>query len=358
MDRASVRRLRTGIVPGWHVEPLSVGYGSARRTIDAALEALVQGQEVPPLYVRGEWGTGKTHLLSYVRARALSRGVVGGFVSLNGRSLPLNLPQRLYGAITDSLSCKTSLGLREIVLDLLHESQTNIAVGQFLTERFDAPLAEPVRNLMRAVRDHDASALLDVSYWSRLLGEDIRNVAASSKREVAFERLQFLADLFRAAGLGGLVLILDEAETIDQLWNIRSRAVAYNVMWRFTKMRNVWCLFGVTDRFRITVNTDRSNQPTLSLSSRLDDAASSYLKSWAHGKARVLDAPHVDGSHALELARTITALYDRAYGLPSGTEKIASEALAQWRLNPSRNPRRLIRLVVHHCDIAREVLQE
>jgi hypothetical protein len=175
---------------------------------------------------------------------------------------------------------------------------------------------------------------------------------------VALERLQFLADLFNAAGLGGLVLILDEAETIDQLWNIRSRAVAYQVMWRLGTMRNVWCLFGVTERFQATVMSDRSNEPTLSWSSRLDEAASSYLRTWATGKSRVVEAPQIDGANATELARNVATLYNRAYGVPPGPDRIAAEALRQWRSNPGRNPRRLIRLVIHHCDMARGVQQD
>src|SRR2546421_3209624 len=122
-SRAAVRRLRAGIVPFEDLERLSVGYTRVSALVAAKLAALSDGHAAPPLFVKGEWGSGKSHLLSFVTAAAYAKAVPVSSIDLNARSVALNYPQRLYPIIAENLSCGDGgVGLRSIVLRWLEDS--------------------------------------------------------------------------------------------------------------------------------------------------------------------------------------------------------------------------------------------
>src|SRR5262249_44391785 len=92
--------------------------------------------------------------------------------------------------------------------------------------------------------------------WAALLGSDLSWGDYPYQRAKALDRIDVLAAMMRQVGLAGPVVTLDEAETIDQLWNVRSRLVAYEVLGRLTTMPGVWCIVGITQRFARTIQGD------------------------------------------------------------------------------------------------------
>src|ERR1700730_13707120 len=109
LARAAIRRLRTGVVPVWQFDSLSVGYDDIKQRVATALSELEAGT-TPPLFVKGEWGTGKTHLLSFIRAAALVSGFACSRIDLNGWSAALNYPQRLLPFLADDLRFAKTMG--------------------------------------------------------------------------------------------------------------------------------------------------------------------------------------------------------------------------------------------------------
>jgi BREX system ATP-binding protein BrxC/D len=103
-----------------------------------------------------------------------------------------------------------------------------------------------VRTLCDEFQDRGALGLATHAAWTILRGADLSWSDDASKREKALSRIAALARMCHAIGLKGLVLILDEAETIDQLWNIRSRLSAYHVLGRLFEMESLWCVLGST----------------------------------------------------------------------------------------------------------------
>lgn len=87
-----------------------------------------------------------------------------------------------------------------------------------------------------------------------VLGADLASF--DYKRTKTLERIAVLARLLRSIGGSGLVIVLDEAETIDQLWNRFSRTGAYETLGVFCGMEAAWTVFGVTERFHRRVNRD------------------------------------------------------------------------------------------------------
>jgi len=117
------------------------------------------------------------------------------------------------------------------------------------------------------------------------------------------ERVRVLGGLFAAVGLGGLVLVFDEAETIDQLWNIRSRLSAYDVLGRLCQLSSVWCVFGITQRFDRVIKNDVDNNAG-ALSSAAPDGAW-FIRSWSRSQLSSITPPVVDGANARDLANAV-----------------------------------------------------
>jgi hypothetical protein len=351
-SQAAVRRLRAGIVPLEDLESLSVGYGTVSRLVADRLAALSRGQAAHPLFVKGEWGSGKSHLLSFVRAAASAKAVPMSLIDLNARSAALNYPQRLYSILVENLRCGgDALGLRGIVLKWLEDSSSRKRLEIAASKASGSHLSWSVQSLIRRHENGDNVALDDSGDWSVLLGADLRWSNNGYKREQALARVEALAALLHGLGIGGLALVFDEAETIDQLWNVRSRLTAYGVLGRLCTMKAVWSVFGVTKRFDQTIAYDLGRDFSEYLPASL--SARAFLRSWSQGSFEMLEPPEVDSRNARVLARSIARLYGEAYGTDGSGDGLVNQCVATWLQNPGRNPRRLIRLLVHQLDLRR-----
>ncbi len=351
--RASIRRLRTGVVPIWELDRLSVGYATPRAVVASAFEDLAEGRPTPPAFVRGEWGSGKTHFLSFVRSGAASWGVPCAKVDLNARSLPLNYPQRFYAIIAASLSLDEHTGLRSVLASFLRDEPSRRQLRAFAEGPEGGKFRGALRWLCYRV-EHVDGDLDDEWQWQTLLGADIVSMDYSYKRREALGRIAALGRMFEALGLGGLVLLFDEAETIDQLWNVRSRLTAYSVLARLCQLPSVWCVFGITDRFRRTVEQDLA-RGVMSMSFATDEARW-FLRSWDQGRFHIIDPPPVDAPTARELASVVANLYARAYSGAPASRELVESCIREWQGNPGRNLRRLIRLVIHRLDLHRPLI--
>src|SRR2546427_233791 len=148
-SRAAVRRLRAGIVPLEDLESLSVGYGTVSSLVTARLAALSRGKPPQPLFVTGEWGSGKSHLLSFVRAAATAKSVPVSLIDLNARSAALNYPQRLYSILVENLQCGgDTLGLRGIMLKWLEDSASRKRLGEAANKAWGWQLSWSIRSLI------------------------------------------------------------------------------------------------------------------------------------------------------------------------------------------------------------------
>lgn len=334
------------------LERLSVGYESVGQRVTSQLVALSSGEDVPPLFVRGEWGSGKSHFLAYVLMAAYAWRIPASRIELNARSAALNYPQRLYPVIAENLQYgEDLLGLRALLLQWLSEPEVRRDLAAVVEEPSLAELAWPIRMLNWRYENGDRVAFDDYGDWSILLGADLRWADYGYKRDKAMTRLQALGVLFRHLRIGGMVTVFDEVETIDQLSNYRSRLTAYSVLGRLCRMKAAWCILGITDRFDRSVEADCARG--LADSPVASEDARWFLKSWARGALEVFEPPVIDLKLARELAWRVARLYEEAYGTGPTDERVLERCLSDWRSNPSRNPRRLIRLLVYRLDISR-----
>jgi hypothetical protein len=187
------------------------------------------------------------------------------------------------------------------------------------------------------------------SAWRALQGDDISWSDHASKRHKALGRIESLASLCRATGHKGLVLLFDEAETIDQLWNVRSRMSAYSVLGRLSKIQATWSVYGITERFERTVGKDIEYAAGAAL---LDPAAQNFLRQWRDGQFSIVKPPAIDASCARVLADAVASLYTDAYDI-AASDAVVARCLDEWGRNPGRNPRRLVRSLIHELDLIR-----
>lgn len=340
--KAAVRRLRSGVVPSSQLTRLSVGCDDIHAFAERSLLALLNGETVFPTFVSGEWGTGKSHMLSYVRMLAAGTGIVTAAIDLNARVAALNYPQRLLAIVARSLRVGDRVGLREIMTDVLADEGGRRQLAAFIGSKSAGDLGSALSSLLAAAEGNAVIGTLDHPAWRILAGADLSWSDHSSKREKALDRFAVLAALFRALGLGGLVLILDEAETIDQLWNVRSRSSAYATLGRLLREPAIWCVLGTTDRFDRTIERD--------LAVEVGRDAAWFLGIWRRRAEGLTTPPKIDARNGRLLAERICALYEDAYGTVGDIPGLVDGCVTEWARNPVRNPRRLLRSVVSALD--------
>lgn len=349
-DRAAIRRLRRGVVPPTHIRFLSVGGEAMVGEVMRLLRQLRAGT-ADAGFIHGEWGFGKTHVLGLIRHIALDEGCAVAYLNLNGRSAALNHPQRFYHLVAGRIRLgNVPPGLSSLIEACARDPARRDRLERWAGgNRHRGEFAAAISRLLWTWTDlRDAPSYA----WSVLLGTDLAWADYAYKREKALQRLADLGACLAAGGAGGLVLQLDELETMDQLWNVRSRIGAYRVLGRLVATRFVLPFFAVTDRFHRLVEWD------LKFRNLLDDPllpadARTFLVGWQCRDFPTLSPPALTGGLAHALVEKIAELYRVTYG--RGVPPVDREAvIREWMRSPVRSPRTLIRRTIHELDILRD----
>ena len=276
-------------------------------------------------------------------------GVATSLVNLNARGHALNHPQRSYPLLAESLELGRLLGLQRILVAKLADGDGRARLKRFSRYPAAGELKTAIRHLCRS----DGGEVLPVAEhyaWTIILGEDVAWANYAYKRAKALRRIAELGRLFRALGAHGLVLLFDEAETLEQLWNVRSRKGAYHVLGALSRMDHVWCIFAVTGRFDHVLGWDL---PGVLSDYRLSMDARWFLRKWENGELDVVEPPAVDRQTAEIVAGKIAALYARAHAFRVDDSVALRARIGDWLVDPGANPRTLIRLLIDYLDRAR-----
>ena len=244
--REIVDALRRGTVPEQGLAPLAVGLERFEGAIDGELDS-VHGGRAQFKAVRGEYGSGKTFFSRWLEERARGRGFVTAEVQISESETPLHRLQTVYRRLIERLSTADQHGgaFRRVVdgwffaleEDVLAEGEVQESDTQgllrattALMEKRLAPItrvapsfAAALRGYREAVTARDATTAEGLLAW---LGAQ-PNVAASVKRAAglkgdvdhdgALNFLQGLLLVLRDAGFAGLLLVLDEVETLQRV---------------------------------------------------------------------------------------------------------------------------------------------
>ena len=238
--------LRRGTVPQAGLDAFAVGLDRLESTVDQELAAARQGRGVFKA-VRGEYGGGKTFFGRWLQERAKRQGFATAEVQISETETPLHRLETIYRRLVERLSTADSpSGALRSVLDAWFYTleQDVLADGTISETDTDAIVARTndlmEQRLSEVTKQAAAFAAVLRAYRRALLAQDKPlsegliawlsgqpNIAAQVKRAAAikgeidhFGALSFLQGLLvvlRDSGYSGLLLVLDEVETLQRI---------------------------------------------------------------------------------------------------------------------------------------------
>jgi hypothetical protein len=253
--REVVDALRRGTVPANGLDLLAVGLERFTPALDADLDAAAGGGSAFKA-VRGEYGAGKTFVTRYVAERALRRGFAAAEVQISETETPLHKLETVYRRMGEGLQTAAfpPSALRPVLDSWLFTLESDViadepnlaeqradalsaAVDRLLERRLAAvsvrtpAFAQALRAYRSAVMAGDSASADGLAAW--LGGQP--HVAASAKHSAgirgeldhfgAMGFLQGLLAVLRDAGHPGLLLVLDEVETLQRVrGDVRDKA--------------------------------------------------------------------------------------------------------------------------------------
>jgi hypothetical protein len=308
-----------------------------RETLDRELESFKHGRH-QPLVVSGEWGAGKSNLLSYLREYSLQRKIAVAYINLNGRSSAINHPQRFYHRVVADVRIPGFEG--KGILSLLEAMKTPaVQNAVYKWASANTSRSELAKAFYLYVNGQRQWAL------QTILGTDLAWADYAYKKEKAMRRIDDLGRCLRSLGYGGLMIQYDELETVAQLWNVVSRQGAYRVLHTLSNLKNVWSVYATTEKLNQQLISDRRSGKIR------DMTALEFVDDYQ--KFQIIKPPVIDDWLGGELLRKIEGLYRRVYHVPHDAR--LHHVLERWRRMPFRNPRRLIRHAIDHLDQQRPV---
>lgn len=236
--------LRRGTVPESALEAFAVGLDPYRDTLLAELKQAATGRGRFKA-VRGDYGTGKTFFARWFQGLARAEGFASSEVQISEAETPLHRLETVYRRLIEHLMTEGGergamraiidgwfYALEEEVLtregdcaeDRLLQATDALMTGRLRPIERQAPaFGACLRAYRRAVAAGDEALASGLIAW--MSGQP--NVAASTKRAAGikgdidhFGALGFLQGLLlilRDSGFSGLVLVLDEVETLQRV---------------------------------------------------------------------------------------------------------------------------------------------
>lgn len=244
--REIVDALRRGTVPARGLADLAVGLDRLAPRLDEELDHAVSGGAGFKA-IRADYGGGKTFLARWLAERAQQRGMATSEVQVSESDTPLHRLETVYRRLVERLATadEGEAALRSIIArwtytleeEVLAEGAILETDTEALSARVDelaerrllavgqkaSPFAAALRGYRRALAAGDTPTAEGLLAW--LSGQP--NVAAGVKKSAgvkgeldhfgALASLQALLVVLREAGHPGLLLVLDEVETLQRM---------------------------------------------------------------------------------------------------------------------------------------------
>jgi hypothetical protein len=253
--RETIDALRAGTVPRRGLDLLAVGMDRFEAAIDDELESARAGSGVLKA-VRGEYGSGKTFFARWLQERGKRVGFAVSEVQISETETPLHRLETVYRRLMERLSTSDQeQGAFRSIVDAWFYALDEDALAQAgdrqlddtellaktneLMEKRLASITQIAPAFSAALRGYRAAvAAGDTPTAEALLSwvSGQPNVAAAAKRTAGIKGdvdhfgalcfLQGLLIMLRDAGFSGLVVVLDEVETLQRVrGDVREKAL-------------------------------------------------------------------------------------------------------------------------------------
>lgn len=198
--RRMIEAFRMGIVPYDCVTDFTFGRHQETETIMNWLNSSDDGS----LFVIGEYGTGKTHLVHYAIGYALQNDYAVAWVEMDPNEVPFYQPKLVYKYLVKNFiypdkNSKKPKGFRDFIKD--------VVIQNLLKDNF----------YIKHMRNH----LNDDMFWEWIEGKEVKKIYLMPTLYKSFTAANVYCYLLSSygwavtqLGLRGLLLIFDEAETV------------------------------------------------------------------------------------------------------------------------------------------------
>lgn len=244
--RDIIDALRSGTVPPRGLELFAVGMERYAEAIDEELTTVATGRGRFKA-VRGEYGTGKTFFSRWLEHRAREMGFATALVQISETETPLYRMETVYRRAVESMQTTAARrgAFRSIIDEWLYQLEEEVLEAGKVREDDLEAVAEVVGDLLEqrlseVSKTHPQFATaLRAIHIARVKGEGAvaeslvswlmgsPNVGAAAKRVAGIKGeidhfgaagfFRGLLELLRLTGRKGLVLVLDEVETIQRV---------------------------------------------------------------------------------------------------------------------------------------------
>lgn len=239
-------KLRAGLVPERALDSYAVGIDKELGEIDRQFD-LVESGEGQTKFLRGDYGCGKTFVARLALERAQRRGFATSFVVVSPNDLKFHRFDEVYNKVVSNLatvSCErqalgdildrwiggiedklVALGIDEDSEDF--DAQVNKRISEDLASltngKAPADFVRVIQTIFELKQEGEIAAANTLISW---LGGS-HNIDAAAKRRAnikgevsskdAMDYLRGVVEIVHAAGYKGLLIVIDEAETIIRM---------------------------------------------------------------------------------------------------------------------------------------------
>ncbi|WP_441247348.1 BREX system ATP-binding protein BrxD [Kitasatospora sp. McL0602] len=244
--REVIDALRRGTVPQSGLDLFAVGLERFERALDDDLAVVARGGAAFHA-VRGDYGSGKTFFARWLAERAKRMGLATAEIQISETETPLHRLETVYRRLTERLSTATHTpsALRAVVDSWFYTLEEEVlatgdvseedseALGKAVDALMESRLADVARTtpaFAAALRGYrNAKAAGDAATAEALIAwlGGQKSVAAAARRTAgvrgdldhfaALGFLQGLLTVLRDCGHPGLLLVLDEIETLQRV---------------------------------------------------------------------------------------------------------------------------------------------
>ena len=326
-DLAIIKALKLGRVPMHGTLELAVGRDAEIAEFQRVIDFICAGG-ADVRFLRGDYSAGKTFMCGVLRKLAFDRSLGVSIINLS-REIPFGRRETVLTQILQGLRTVTS-GPESAMNEIVEQWFERFDPGTSLEENeplrnaihgvsvSDAQLASALRGYYRAYCDGDGELMEGALAFMR--GEVIVPQARSALKlagrmtpDNAFRRLRAFLALARDAGYPGLLILIDEAETIQRL-NKSQRDAAYTAIREIIDSCETGfphCLFvfaGTQELFEKEYRGIASYQP---LYQRIKNTQASSVRDL---RQPIIRLEELDRDALITVSRRVRAIHGRAYG--------------------------------------------
>lgn len=332
--RRALEALRNGVPNADAVRVLGSNQEEVERVFMERLasveDALTQESQVPGLLIKGDFGTGKSHLLEYLEDKALSNNFVCSRIVIS-KETPLFDPAKVYRAATESAVVPGVRGpaIQAIALGLKQNTPSYAELYRW-ANREDSGVGElfPATLLLHERLNNEPELVEEITnFWSgdklgiarvrqglRQIGQATAfSIKAIPARQLALQRFTFAPRLMLGAGYRGWVLLIDEVELIGR-YSALQRGKSYAELARWmgrvegAQYPGLVSAATITDDFSMRVLDEKGDR----------DAAGPRLRNKGTDEYNILAAQSEVGMRIIEreamtLAKPDDAVLDQTY---------------------------------------------